>query len=225
MPSTGSQHSDIPHTNLREQQRHQFVCLSVTWQLHGVVVLCAYLPLGLALVCIVLRSLGLVGKLNTWISVISTTISLHGGYTYGVCEWKRWERGVTASSWMKKLINYLGLSKKPLTALIPDLHRFQYFGFWRQWRSENKASTDIVLFPGCKEWGKRLQRWYEWGQLTCLFSSWLRAPALRIQSQRQTYASGHPISSLWVCVCNVENWRHMLYECWGYRLPISLHTV
>ena len=58
-------------------------------------------------------------------------------------------------SLMKKLINYLGLSKKPLTALIPDLHRFQYFGFWRQWRSENKASTDIVSFPGCKEWGMR----------------------------------------------------------------------
>ena len=32
-------------------------------------------------------------------------------------------------SLMKKLINYLGLSKKPLTALIPDLHRFQYFSF------------------------------------------------------------------------------------------------
>ena len=55
------------------------VCLShESHDSYMVVVPCAYLPLGLALVCIVLRSLGLVGKLNTWISVISTTISLEG---------------------------------------------------------------------------------------------------------------------------------------------------
>lgn len=36
-----------------------------------------YIPLGLGAVEIVVRSLGLSGKLNTCISIISTTISLH----------------------------------------------------------------------------------------------------------------------------------------------------